>query len=131
MTTLTLQFFDVSAKKSKKIEPVLQRETRAQREPSLHCKLCGHLITTENERTEANGQHLHTCRNPAGFEFTFGCFHQAPGCNAIGKASSEHSWFAGYSWQIAVCAGCGEHLGWLFCGEHEFFGLIVGKLTSG
>jgi hypothetical protein len=131
MSTLALQFFDVTTKQSKKIERALQRQTGEQREPSLFCKLCGHLITTPGERTEMNGQHLHTCRNPAGFEFTFGCFRHAPGCRAIGKASGEHTWFAGYSWQIAVCAGCGEHLGWLFRNDHEFFGLITGKLAAG
>lgn len=130
MATLVLQFFDVSSKQSKEIEQSLQQETRAQREPSLLCRLCEHLITTESERTEVNGEHLHTCRNPAGFEFTFGCFRQAPGCNAIGKAAYEHTWFAGYSWQIAVCAGCGEHLGWCFRHSDVFFGLIIDKLVS-
>jgi hypothetical protein len=31
-----------------------------------------------------------------------------------GRPTTEWSWFEGYSWQICVCATCGEHLGWRF-----------------
>ncbi|KAA3677271.1 cereblon [Paragonimus westermani] len=32
----------------------------------------------------------------------------------VGSASEEYSWFPGYSWTIANCANCSQHLGWLF-----------------
>ncbi|GBG00324.1 hypothetical protein Rsub_13032 [Raphidocelis subcapitata] len=35
-----------------------------------------------------------------------------------GQPTAEFSWFPGYTWQIAVCAHCGEHLGWRFALEH-------------
>ncbi|XP_032240211.1 uncharacterized protein LOC5514702 [Nematostella vectensis] len=31
-----------------------------------------------------------------------------------GGAFTEHSWFPGYAWRIAVCPRCGAHLGWSF-----------------
>ena len=31
-----------------------------------------------------------------------------------GTATVEFTWFAGYSWQIPLCGGCGNQLGWLF-----------------
>ncbi|CAI2723719.1 unnamed protein product [Schistosoma spindalis] len=34
--------------------------------------------------------------------------------NLIGEASAEYSWFPGYSWTIANCNSCYQHMGWLF-----------------
>jgi len=78
-----------------------------------------------------DGNHAHTRANPAGIRFTFGCFRDAPGCRCLGAPSGEHTWFAGCRWRIAACGGCGEHLGWAFSGEENFFGLILLRLVSG
>ena len=32
----------------------------------------------------------------------------------MGRPSSHESWFPGYSWTIASCRGCLNHLGWRF-----------------
>jgi cereblon len=32
----------------------------------------------------------------------------------IGLPETKESWFPGYSWQIAFCSTCSEHLGWKF-----------------
>ena len=32
----------------------------------------------------------------------------------MGRPSSHESWFPGYSWTIASCRGCMNHLGWRF-----------------
>uniref|UniRef100_A0A183ABL0 CULT domain-containing protein n=1 Tax=Echinostoma caproni TaxID=27848 RepID=A0A183ABL0_9TREM len=37
----------------------------------------------------------------------------------MGSASEEYSWFPGYAWTIANCAGCTDHLGWLFTAVNE------------
>jgi hypothetical protein len=31
-----------------------------------------------------------------------------------GDPTTDFTWFEGYAWRIAYCAGCQEHLGWLF-----------------
>jgi hypothetical protein len=128
MFTLTLQFFEVSNRPDEHIVRDAKKERKTETARTLRCKVCGHVITSENERIAVNQLHQHTCSNPAGYIFTFGCFREAPGCLVAGPASLEHTWFAGYRWQIAVCAACGEHLGWLFRNQDEFFALITGNL---
>lgn len=79
------------------------------------------------------GGHEHGRINPAGLSFHIACFAAAPGAAAVGPATLEHSWFAGYGWRIALCGGCGEQLGWRFEAPDgdRFFGLIVGRLMAG
>ena len=97
----------------------------------LVCAGCLHAITTATARIEMAGSHSHTFSNPHGFVFHIACFGTAPGCEAGSDPSTEFSWFPGYSWQIAVCRGCGEHLGWLFAGgDTHFHGLIVDRLAE-
>lgn len=104
---------------------IAEQEKRA-----LLCKACEHVITTDEERMSIGGQHVYTRVNPGGFEYTFACFREAPGCREVGAPSYEHTWFAGHSWRIAVCAGCGEHLGWHFRNGDVFYGLIRDRLVE-
>lgn len=108
------------------------REKKKQRErkKNLLCRLCGEVITSENNRVSINGAHINTRQNPSNVTFTFACFDTAPGCRAWGSATQEHTWFPGYYWQIALCAGCGEHLGWSFKNSSRFYGLIIERLTD-
>ena len=73
----------------------------------LLCRGCRLVITDESRRLAVAGEHVHTRSNPHGMTFSFGCFSAAPGCDAIGAATAEHSWFACCRWRIAVCRGCG------------------------
>ena len=92
----------------------------------LLCSVCEEPITAEGFRTSIAGSHLHTRTNPAGQTFEFGCFQEAPGAVCHGAATTEFSWFVGYSWVFALCKGCGEQLGWRFSGGDppQFHGLI-------
>ncbi len=83
-------------------------------------------------RRELDGRHLHHRTNPGGFEFEFGIFATAPGCSLIGGVVEQDSWFRGHFWEIAVCAGCAEHLGWRFLSRESdsAYGLIVAKLVQ-
>lgn len=88
-----------------------------------------------------NGAHEHTFVNPAGFSFHIGCFSAAPGCTHHGALEAAFSWFPGWSWQLAACARCGNHLGWLYRAELDgvspqsssapFHGLILAALRAG
>ncbi len=104
------------------------------REDSGHvlvCAGCLHAITTASARIEMSGSHGHTFSNPHGLVFHIACFGAAPGCEARSDSSTEFSWFPSYSWRVAVCRGCGEHLGWLFVdGDASFHGLIVDRLAE-
>jgi len=73
-----------------------------------------------------SGAHEHTFVNPGGFVHRIACFNAAPGCVYLGPTESAFSWFPGWSWQVAACARCRAHVGWIYrnAGE-QFHGLIV------
>jgi len=106
-------------------------ESREDKGHVLVCARCLHAITTASARIEMSGSHAHTFSNPHGFVFHIACFATAPGCQARSDSSTDFSWFPGYSWRVAVCRGCDEHLGWLFAGgDASFHGLIVDRLAE-
>ncbi len=95
----------------------------------LRCRFCMQIITDESQQIIKLGRHEHIKTNPAGISFNFRCFQSAPGCSSLGGPTTEYSWFQGYSWSIAVCSGCGEHIGWRYRGDDSFFGLISTSLV--
>jgi hypothetical protein len=97
----------------------------------LACARCRRPITSPAARIEVSGAHAHTFTNPDGYVFRVACFREASGLRRVSPQSSEATWFAGYTWQIEVCSGCREQLGWLYrSGEHTFHGLIVDSLVE-
>lgn len=95
-------------------------------EHTLVCAACGHRISDDDHRIEMAGAHEHTFVNPAGIAHRIGCFNAAPGCSYVGHTETAFSWFPGWTWQIAVCARCRAHLGWIYRNSGEqFHGLIV------
>ena len=97
----------------------------------LLCNHCTYPITTFDQARKVKGRHTHTFFNPHGTVFTLRCFLNAPGCFLQGAPSSEFSWFAGYTWQMAFCKSCHQQLGWCFLGEdrnNTFWALISNKL---
>ena len=98
---------------------------------TLCCASCHRPVTSAAERLVVAESHVHSRRNPLGIEYTFGCFADAPGCRAQGADALEYTWFPGYAWRVAVCGGCGTHLGWRFSADSgRFFALIVTRLKS-
>jgi hypothetical protein len=96
---------------------------------ALRCAACGHRITDASQRIEMNGAHAHTFVNPGGFVHHIGCFAAAPGCAYDGAIETAFSWFPGWSWQIAICARCRAHLGWIYrLAGQQFHGLIIAAL---
>ena len=97
----------------------------------LYCVHCETHITDKVHKIDRQGAHRHTCTNPAQLTFNIGCFKAAPGCTQVGIPTSDHSWFNGYRWCIALCAGCQKHLGWHFVGTGDrFHGLILSELME-
>ena len=66
------------------------------------CRQCRRIITTPAERIDVQGVHRHTFANPQGIIYEIGCFRAATGCVYAGPATTEWSWFAGYSWRVSV-----------------------------
>jgi hypothetical protein len=97
----------------------------------LACIRCRHAVTSAAARIDMAGGHQHTFSNPHGIVYRIGCFADAPGCAAIGYPSTYFTWFAGYAWQVACCAACREHVGWLFrSADSLFYGLILDRLVE-
>ncbi len=96
------------------------------------CTTCSSPITTEKEAISVNGLHGHVFFNPSGIAFDVRCFQKAPGCRIHGKSTTDFTWFAGYSWQYALCSTCLTHLGWRFHSDtgDSFFGLIANRLIE-
>ncbi len=96
----------------------------------LVCRVCRNPVTVTRERISILGAHAHDRVNPSGFMFRIGCFREAPGAVSIGTPSAEFPWFPGYLWQVALCRGCFEHIGWFFSGSDGFYGLILERLVE-
>lgn len=103
----------------------------------IYCGFCSHVITEAHERIEVNGSHDHNFTNPHGFSFHVGCFGNALGCDISGKPEAADTWFMGYFWRIASCAGCQAHLGWYFAratsskgAADYFYGLILDRIQE-
>lgn len=92
----------------------------------LRCAACGHLLTSASQAVEIAGRLHHHATNPAGFSFRFQTFAAAPGCDVVGTAHAEHSWFPPARWQLAQCGACAVHCGWRFSAPAAggFFALI-------
>lgn len=97
------------------------------------CRACGQTVTSARARMERGGSHRHVFANPFGYVFDLALFAAAPGCRCTGPASTEFPWFAGCAWRIALCRGCGLHLGWRFAplsGGAAFWGLVADRIAE-
>lgn len=97
---------------------------------TVSCTRCQASITRQSLAVTHEGGHEHTFRNPAGFSWALACYRDAPGCDTRGDLTVEATWFPGYAWSYATCAGCGRHLGWWFVGDGPTFaGLIMSRIS--
>lgn len=96
------------------------------------CRNCRQPIARPSDRITVQGSHSHTFANPSGIVFEIACFASAKGYSFMGPPSNDFTWFSGYAWRIAICAGCLNHIGWFFSageGGNSFFGFILDKLV--
>ena len=103
---------------------------------AYHCAACGGLITHSDRLILVDGTNRHLFVNPAGVECDFHSFYSCPGAIALGEATEVHTWFSGYTWRMAFCRQCGQHLGWyyeaLFQSERPgvFWGILISHVIS-
>ncbi|MBI2390444.1 MAG: hypothetical protein HYV09_12715 [Deltaproteobacteria bacterium] len=111
-------------------DPAMEREPETRRAREIQCAECRSVVTHDRFATAVNGKHTHELVNPSGVAFRVAVFREAEGCVTAGDAQTFFTWFAGHSWRIALCRGCGTHLGWHFEGDSAFFGLIRDKIVE-
>jgi hypothetical protein len=105
--------------------------TQSKEGKAVVCRECGYPITVAEAVIPIDGSQTHTFFNPTGIVFEIICVFRAPGCAVFGAASTEFSWFPGFTWRGALCGNCSTHLGWYFeSGDFSFFGLILKKLSG-
>ena len=109
----------------------LDLEDLAKPKSALCCVQCQHRITEHAAGLELAGGHVHIFTNPGGFTYEVALYEYAD-CIMHGPATIDYSWFAGYAWQLALCANCHEHLGWRYrkTGSPAFYGLIRDRLIE-
>jgi hypothetical protein len=113
-------------------EHLIDVEQDTEQDDPVFCVFCRHLITRSRFTTSHDG-HEHVFANPRGLVFRVVCYEDAPGTTSEGIATGEFTWFKGFLWQIALCRGCGEHMGWRYAredGAEAFYGLIKNNLTD-
>lgn len=107
-------------------------DATADSEEAILCRQCHQVLTTGSERISVHGAHRHTFANPHGIVFEIACFRSVRNCGCVGPATSEWSWFSGFSWRILICWTCLTHLGWLYAstGNESFSGLILDRIIE-
>ncbi len=102
----------------------------------FQCRTCGGLVTHSDRLLPLGGKSRHLYVNPAGVECDFQTFTSCLGAIALGDPTEEHTWFSGYSWRMAFCRQCGQHLGWFYEGvssskqPRAFWGVMVSRIMS-
>jgi hypothetical protein len=98
----------------------------------VRCAACGARLAPSRARIDVNGAHEHSFMNPSGLRFEVVCFAVAPGCMPDGERSTVWTWFPGRAWQVALCKGCGSHVGWSFHADDvaPFHGLVRARIVG-
>jgi hypothetical protein len=105
------------------------KRTHNQENRPYKCLSCLNKITDTSSRKRVIGNFKHNFINPAGLVFHIGCFKKANGILCAGEPTNEYTWFKGYTWNLAYCAHCTEHLGWHFQNARSsFYGLNLTKI---
>jgi hypothetical protein len=98
---------------------------------ALGCAFCRQPVTTTGAAIQVSGSHEYTFVNPDDDTFHIGCFADATGLKKYGPSTLEYTWFAGYTWQVELCAQCRQQLGWFYrSSSHHFHGLMLDCLVE-
>lgn len=115
---------------SKDLDPDERMDEDEEVERVVRCATCDHVVAKAEDRFIKDGREDHVFTNPEGLTFQIACWREAPGCAGFGQESDEWAWFPGWTWQVAVCAGCLTHLGWFFRRDaSSFVGLILDRIV--
>ena len=126
-------YFKQSEMNDSLLIPVLEDESGTEEDSDkrwARCRNCHNKIALLSDKISIEGKNLHIFKNPAGIFFRVVCFTNAPGSVIASDFTDEHTWFAGYRWSVSLCSSCYIHIGWLYSGQNEFYGLIADRLSG-
>jgi hypothetical protein len=112
------------------------REAPAETPGVLRCAACGLDVADASAVfAAAPGGPVQAFVNPSGFVWEILTLREVRHLAAVGPSSRFFTWFPGYAWRVALCLGCGRHLGWAWeavaGGEPvSFWGLIRSEITG-
>ncbi|HEU5073744.1 MAG TPA: cereblon family protein, partial [Polyangiaceae bacterium] len=78
------------------------------------CVACHARLAREDWVLDAARQGPLVFANPHGRFFELLLVTHVSGCWFERHATTEFTWFAGYTWRIGTCAQCSAHIGWHF-----------------
>ena len=114
--------------------PAPDEEARERAERWIRCRACDAPLARPEDAFDPPG-------GGDAFVNPFGYLHEVLAVRAArnvlpaGPLVAAFSWFPGYAWQVAHCAGCAEHVGWRYWGAEadppEFFGLRRATIAEG
>ena len=113
-------------------DPKLIEELSPGKEVFL-CAVCKTKITEKQYIISIkDNTPYHAFTNPYGIAYNVMTVSYSEMVLSVTGPTLEHTWFAGYAWEVIVCAECREHLGWKFSSGTQkpgnFYGLIRDKL---
>ena len=109
------------------LDPSLAEELeldRSKPDSYLVCVQCNHVIGDPRDIFEILGRREHAFINPIGTLHQFRSYREALGCAITGARNRGDTWFPGYTWRLAMCSNCGQHMGWFFESNDSFYGII-------
>ena len=126
-----------SGQQSEAENPLSVQSEQPRRPSRLRCRRCGTLVTDRSHCFDALGTgNRAVFANPHGIVFEILAVLRVENVLPAGERTSEFTWFPGYAWTPALCAGCGTNLGWVFDAEatstapSRFWGLVADYLTE-
>ena len=105
-------------------------------ERNIECRRCQIEVSRYDFIFAArDGRSVHVFPNPSGVMQEIVTLTTVRSVVAEGIPTSAFTWFSGYAWTVATCAGCKIHLGWRFDGvgsgpSRTFYGLLVARLAG-
>lgn len=105
--------------------------TEERPERVLRCAVCGTELASPKAIFRKGSDHLVQAHaNPYGFIHEIVTVRAARNLLYAGPPTTEFTWFPGYAWETAYCAGCQSHVGWRYTATRDevepprFWGLL-------
>ena len=88
------------------------RSRKRERDEAIVCRACETELSDASAVFSMSDGRVFV--NPHGIVHEVVTVRRARNVEVSGGPTTEFTWYPGYAWEIAWCAGCGAHVGWSF-----------------